>query len=104
MLEFRFTLALALGIPVGELMGRMSALEETYWVARYRDNPFGDHRADVRNAQVLQMLYSVNAGKKSERKKLSDFMPFFRKRVKPDEQVTDSVRSVFGNIIKHQDK
>lgn len=91
-------------MPVSELMQRMSALEESYWVAYYQDDPFGDHRGDIRSAQICQMLYAINAGKRSERKKLSDFLPFYRKKAKVDENITDSVRSVFGEIIKHQDK
>jgi len=31
-------------------------------------------------------------------------MPFFKKRVQPDEAVVEKTRSLFGNIIKHQDK
>lgn len=104
MLKFRFKLALQFGMPVGVMMRQMSALEETYWIAYEKDDPFGDYRQDVRNAQVLHMLYSVNASKKAEKKTLFDFMPFFKKRVQPDEHVTTKVRSLFGNIIKHQDK
>ena len=103
MLEFRFVLAGHLGMTVGAMMSQMSALEETYWVAFNRSYPIGEYRADIRNAQVLHMLYSINAGKKSEKKTLFDFMPFFKKRVQPDEHVTTKVRSLFGNIIKHQD-
>ena len=82
----------------------MSSLEETYWAAYFESDPWGDYRADIRNAQLLQMLYSINATKKSKPRSLTDFMPFFKKRVKPDERVTDNVRNLFGNIIKNQDK
>jgi len=91
-------------MPVGEMMSRMSALEETYWMARYQDQPFGDHRADLRSAQLLKMTYDINAGKKAPKKTITDFLPFFRKRVKADENVTQNVRSLFGQIIKNQDK
>jgi len=86
------------------MMGQMSALEETYWISYNQMNPIGDYRADVRNAQLLNLLYSINAGKQAPKKTLTDWMPFFRKRVKPDENITTNVRSLFGNIIKHQDK
>lgn len=79
----------------------MSSLEETYWMARYKDNPFGDHRADIRNAQLLQLMYQVNAGKKAAKKTITDWMPFFRKRVKEDEHVTEKARDLFANIAKH---
>jgi len=103
-LEFRFVLAGHLGMPVGVMMGQMSALEETYWVAFNRVSPIGEYRADVRNAQVLNMMYSINAGKKAQKKSLTDWMPFFKKRVHVDEAVAEKTRSLFGNIIKHQDK
>ena len=104
MLKFRFQLALQFGMPVGVMMGQMSALEETYWLAYYRDDPFGDYRADIRSAQNLQLLYEINASKKAPKKKLMDWMLFFKKRVQPDEAVAEKTRSLFGNIIKHQDK
>lgn len=91
-------------MPVSELMQRMTALEETYWAAFYRASPWGDHRADIRSAQICQILYNANTTKKSRAKTLTDFLPFYRKRVKPDENVTQSVRDIFGNLIKSQGK
>jgi hypothetical protein len=82
----------------------MSALEETYWAAYFRDDPFGDYRADIRNAQLLQLQYNIHAGKKASKKTLTDWMPFFRRRIKEDENVTDKVRTLFGEIVKHQGK
>ena len=104
MLKFRFQLALQFGMPVGTMMAQMSALEETHWIAYYRDDPWGDYRSDVRNAQVLNMMYSINSGKKAQKRTLTDWMPFFKKRVQVDEAVAEKTRSLFGNIIKHQDK
>ena len=103
MLEFRFVLAGHLGMTVGAMMSQMSALEESYWVAFNRASPIGEYRADIRNAQVLQLLYQINAGSKAPKKKITDWLPFYRKRTQPDEHVTTKVRSLFGNIIKHQD-
>jgi len=89
-------------MTVSDMMSKMSALEETYWLARFKDNPWGDHRADIRNAQVLQLLYNVHASKKAPKKQLSDWLPFHRKRIKEDPDVSTKVRDLFGNIIKHQ--
>lgn len=91
-------------MPVGEMLGRMSAYEEAAWIQLYQIEPFGDHRADMRSAQISQLIYATNAGKRSPKKSLADFMPFFRKRAKEDENVEDNVRAVFGNILKHQSK
>jgi len=91
-------------MPVTELMARMSALEETYWVAYFKDDPFGDHRADIRNAQLLQLLYNIHAGKKASKKKLTDWLPVYRKPVKEDPDVAEKLRERFTEIIKHQGK
>ena len=92
-------------MTVSQLMREMSALEETYWQAYYQEvGPFGDHRADLRNAQLLQLIYSVNAGKKGERKKLTDWLPFYRKKAEEDPDVSTKLRDRFSQIIQHQGK
>jgi len=96
-------LALQLGMTVSELMQRMSALEETHWMALYQFEPWGDHRADIRSGQIAQILYNSNV-KKGRSKTLTDFLPFYRKKVKEDENIVQSVRNVFANVIKHQGK
>jgi len=90
-------------MPVSELMQRMSALEETHWMSLYQADPWGEHRADIRSAQICQILYNSNV-KKGKAKKLEDFLPFYRKKVKEDENIVQSVRNVFANVIKHQGK
>lgn len=74
-------------MTVTAMMREMSALEETYWVALYQLDPWGEHRADIRSAQIAQLLFNQNV-KPDKRRKLTDFMPFWRKRVTvedPDE-------------------
>ena len=86
-------------MTVNQLMREMSALEETYWQAYYQDDPFGDHRADLRSAQITHMLHLVNSSKKSERKKLTDFLPFYRKKATVDEDVSTSILNRFKPLM-----
>ena len=65
----------------------------------FKEDPFGDHRADVRNAQLLQLLYNINAGKKASKKTLTDWMPFYRKKVTVDEDISTSIRNRFATLI-----
>lgn len=98
-MEFRFKLALQLGMCVSELSNRMTAAEESAWVAYYRTNPFGDERADMRSAQISQLLFNTNA-KKQDRKKLTDFMPFHRKQIKEQPDVSNNIRQFFSKFKK----
>ena len=75
----------------------MTAAEETMWLALYTDSPWGDERADLRSAQIAQILYNTNA-KKGSGKELSAFMLFHRKTKKAQEDVTYKVREWFGKV------
>jgi len=95
-------LALELGIPVGELSGRMSALEETYWHAKCAETPLPTQQLVMHLAQIAQYLQMVNA-KKEDRGKLTDFLLFFKKRQTPQKNVDQEILNVFGKL-KKQDK
>lgn len=86
-------------MSVHALMRDMSALEETYWLALYRAEPWGDLRADYRSAQIAQLLFNQNV-KRDQRRQLSDFMPFFRKKATVDENVGDKLKDRFSKLIK----
>jgi len=88
-----------LGKTVGELSQTMTAAEETHWQALFREEPFGYTRSDMASAQIAQLLFNVNA-KKQDRRKLTDFMLFYRKPSKVQENVADNVRSFFGKLVK----
>ncbi len=78
----------------------MLAAQEVSYMAYYRDDPFGDHRTDVMLAQIAQILWNANCGKKEKAKKLTDFLPFYHKPPAPeDPNVTGSVRSVFAKLM-----
>lgn len=81
---------------VSDLSERMTAAEETMWMAYYKEQPFGDYRADVRSAQITQILHNSNV-KKKDMKKLDDFI-LFKPKSKPD--VVKQARDVFAKFKK----
>ena len=98
-MKFRMLLGLQLGRLPSELSETMLAAEEAAYMAYYRDDPWGDHRADIRAAQIAQLLYNTNAPK-GKTKKITEFLLFWKKPPAPeDPDIAHSVRSVFGKII-----
>jgi len=80
----------------------MTAAEETLMMAYYRIDPWGDHRADIRSAQIVKMLYDVNRGKKGKERKLTDFLMFWKKPTKVDPNVATSIRDHFGKLVSKE--
>jgi len=95
-------LALQLGRLPSELGQQMTAAEETAFMAFYRDDPFGDHRADIRSAQISQILWNANSGKRENARKLTDFLPFYKKRGKVDEDVSDKLKTRFSMLMEKE--
>ena len=99
-MRFRFMLGLQLGRLPSELSQTMLAAEEAAFMAFYREDPWGDHRADIRSAQIAQIVYNSNCGKKEKAKKLVDFLPFYKKPAAPaDPNIGQSVLSAFGKLM-----
>jgi hypothetical protein len=73
---FLHRLALALGRTKRELLRSISHAELMEWVEYCRVEPFGDWRADVRNAQLASVIANVNRDRKkrSEPYSIKDFM------------------------------
>jgi hypothetical protein len=88
-------LALELGMTVSDLSRRMSAAEETYWIARHEFEPLPTQQIVMHLAQISMWIQNVNA-KKQDRGKLTDFMLHFRKKTNVQENVDQNIRSVFG--------
>jgi hypothetical protein len=76
----------------------MTAAEEISWIAYSKSQPFGDDRADLRSAQIAQILWNVNVSKKGSARKITDFLPFHRKPKDPD--INKSVRAFFKKPTK----
>jgi hypothetical protein len=77
-----FRLALALGLPVRELLARIGSDELTEWMAFYQLEPFGDFRADLRSAIVASTLANAHRSKEGKPFTPEDFMPFVDKQHK----------------------
>ena len=75
-----FRLALALGLPVREMLSRMGSDELTEWMAYYQLEPFGDYRADYRSGVVASTLANVHRSKDANPFKPEDFMPFLERK------------------------
>ena len=63
-------------MTVRELLGRISSRELSEWMAFYRLEPFGDQRADLRQAITTAMLANVNRKRSAKAAEPKDFMPF----------------------------
>jgi hypothetical protein len=78
----------------------MTAAEETMWIAYYRAAPFGDDRADLRSAQIAQILWNSNA-KKGDAREITDFLPFHKKTARKGDS-NKTLRSNFDQLIARQ--
>lgn len=92
-----------LGLQIGrlpsELADQMLAAEEAAYLALFRTEPWGEHRTEIMLAQIAQILWNQNA-KKDHRRKLTDFLPFYRKRIdEPEADVESKVKGAFMSII-----
>lgn len=89
---FLFRLALALGRTVKELELTLSGHELSEWQAFFRLDPFGEDRADLRNAMLISSLVNLFKGKKSQPVRPEDYMLFLNKRRKS--KVTNEIARV----------
>lgn len=80
-----FRLALALGLPVREMLASMGSDELTEWMAYYQLEPFGDYRADYRSGVVASTFANAHRAKDANPFRPEDFMPFLEKRPPADE-------------------
>lgn len=100
-----FRLALQIGATVGELLGRMTSVEFTYWQTVYGLQPWGDDRADLRSAFISCTLANAYRDEKKRPTPfdLLDFMPYSGDPPKPQtpaeqrqmaEMITEAMRIV----------
>ena len=69
-------------MTVAEMLGRISSTELSEWMAYYSLEPFGEERADLRNA-ILSSVCAAPHLKRGVRTKLEDYMPFHDKTDRP---------------------
>ena len=92
--------AIAIGWPVPILKKVMSSRDISEAMAYERIEPFGELRADYRNAMLCSLIASSNGMKNV---KIDDFMPKFNGRKKQTEsEISKKVKEVFkfGNTSK----
>lgn len=59
---------------VGKFLSSMTARQFRAWELYDAVEPIGDIRSDYQSAQIAQMLYNVNRGKKDKALKLEEFL------------------------------
>lgn len=79
-----------MGLPLPEIASWPSALISLYQVY-YRINPWGDHRADLRNAQLLAQTANLyrDESKRKRPYEVIDFMPFLQKDETPQDNAAN---------------
>ena len=102
-----FRLALALGLPVREMLASMGSDELTEWMAYYQLEPFGDYRADYRSGVVASTFANAHRAKDAGPFKPEDFMPFLDKpkATQPQDETQLNVARFKGmfahKVMKH---
>lgn len=76
-----------MGMPVEEMLGRMSSTEFTEWLAFSRIEPFGSLLWDLRFGAIVSMLANINRDTKSrpEPFEVLDFMPWAKEESRASE-------------------
>ena len=75
-----FRLALALGMPVRQLLNTVGSDELTEWMAFYQLEPFGDMRGDYRSGVVASTFANAHRAEGVKPFTPEDFMPFMVKQ------------------------
>lgn len=70
-------MALALGVPVAELLSRISSTELNEWIAYDRIDPIGQMRGDLRTGIIASTIANAMGRKEDGTKFIPvDFMPY----------------------------
>lgn len=80
---------------MAELLSQISSRELSEWQAYFIVEPFGEYRADLRNAIVACVIANANRGKNARAFTVSDFMPKFEAE-KP--QPISQMRSILDGM------
>ena len=93
-------LSVSLGIPFSELGQRISAAELTLYQVYYRGHPWGEERADIRNAMSMAQTANMHRDTAKHPKpfELHDFMPFSERPKDEDEDGTMIMRQAFKSF------
>lgn len=103
-----FRLALAMGMPVRDLLGRISGRELAEWIAFDLVEPIGGLRGDYQAAVVAATVTNGLRGGKGKRLGLDDFLPFgdarraVQEEAAPGAEVEDEVEAVVEQSTESQ--
>jgi len=97
-----FRLALALGMPVRELLARVGSDELTEWMAFYQLEPFGEMRADLRSGVVAATFANAHRTKDARAFTPEDFMPYIERTTPKDDARLNVARfkAMFSHKVK----
>jgi len=72
-----------LGLTLTDALDRIDSEEFSWWIAQYNKDPWGEYRADFRNAINTYWNYIPNVDKADRKKvKFSSFFPDFLPKAK----------------------
>ena len=94
-------LSVTLGVPFS-VVREMSAAEISLYQAYFKIDPWGEERADLRNAMAMHQTAEMHRDRKRQPNafNLMDFMPFRRKPDPEPSEVREKVRDAFGRLKK----
>jgi hypothetical protein len=76
----------------------MDAEEFGWWAAVYQRDPWGEERADFRNAMLMSLIAGALSSGKT-RYKPADFMPKFGRRPVPKQESPEAIWAKFKHIV-----
>lgn len=90
-------------VDVWAMLAEMTSSELTAWMAFFKLEPFGELRADFREAAHMALVANMNRKKGSKRFKPEDFMPVWdeRDRAQSDAQ---AMMAAFMALTKQADR
>ncbi len=89
-----FRLALCLGMTVEELGVRMSSRELSEWLAFERIEPFGDVRADIRQAMTTMFIANQWRKKGQPPIEIDAFLPYLPKAQASDQSILSLAKTL----------
>lgn len=81
-----------MGKTVRQLLSEIGSDELTEWIAYYQMEPWGEERADRRNADLMALTYNLHRGPKAKAMKPQDFMPVYNQPLKTQETILDLLK------------
>lgn len=85
------------------MLAEMTAPQLMGWISYYRADPWGEERADLRNASLMALLYNL-LRRKGPARKARDFMPRFRPRAPQKPEAMLAMLQLAASMSKRKDR